>query len=141
MMEASSSNCAANPPSESVKLFVGGINESLKEEEIRDYFAKFGQVKEVVVVKDKTTGIFRGFGFVEFVDPDSAERALNEKEHAIGDRTVRFFLIIFSVLSMKIRVASARFLLFCGMLVMCFVVRLLYCLMKSEVFSCVFDLW
>ena len=98
MMETSSSNCAANPPSEAAKLFVGGSNESLKEEEIRDYFAKFGEVKEVIVVKDKTTGNGREFGFVEFLDPDSAERALNEKEHAIGERTVRFFFKLLSVL-------------------------------------------
>lgn len=90
-MDTSSSNSTANLPSEPVKLFVGGINESFKEEEIRDYFAKFGEVKEVVVVKDKASGNVRGFGFVEFADPDSAERALSEKEHAIGDRKVIFF--------------------------------------------------
>lgn len=87
-METSSSNSAPNLSRETVKLFVGRINESLKEEEIRDHFAKFGEVKEVVVVKDKATGNVRGFGFVEFLDPASAERALTEREHAIGDRVV-----------------------------------------------------
>ncbi|ONK64845.1 uncharacterized protein A4U43_C07F30580 [Asparagus officinalis] len=84
-METSSSNSAPNFSPESTKLFVGGINERFKEEEIRDYFTEFGEVKEVVVVKDRVTGNVRGFGFVEFLDPDSAEKALKVKEHAIGE--------------------------------------------------------
>ncbi|ONK64843.1 uncharacterized protein A4U43_C07F30560 [Asparagus officinalis] len=87
-METSSSNSAPNFSPESTKLFVGEIDGSFKEEEIKDYFTKFGEVKEVVVVKDRVTGNVRGFGFVEFLDPDSVEKALKEKEHAIGERRV-----------------------------------------------------
>lgn len=70
------------------KLFVGGINDSLNDEEIKDYFGKFGEVKDLVVVKDKVTGIPKGFGFVEFSDPTSAQKALDEQVHKIGERNV-----------------------------------------------------
>lgn len=70
------------------KLFVGGINDSFNEEEIKGYFGKFGEVKDLVLVKDRVSGNARGFGFVEFVDPNSAKKALDEPVHKIGERNV-----------------------------------------------------
>ncbi|KAJ6847011.1 RNA-binding protein Musashi-like protein 2-like [Iris pallida] len=79
---------AAAPSSDLGKLFVGGIVEGMKEEEIRDHFAKFGELKEVVLVKDRVTGNCRGFGFVQLSDPDAAEAALKEEDHSVGGRKI-----------------------------------------------------
>jgi hypothetical protein len=57
-----------------VKLFVGGMSWETTTEGLRDAFAKFGKIDDVVVILDRTTGRSRGFGFVTF------ERAIDAAE-------------------------------------------------------------
>ncbi|CAI7787088.1 unnamed protein product, partial [Closterium sp. NIES-53] len=67
------------------KLFIGGISWDTTEDRLRDYFQTYGEVREVVIMKDRTTGKARGFGFVIFADPDVADRVVLEK-HTIDGR-------------------------------------------------------
>ncbi|XP_058260889.1 deleted in azoospermia-like [Hemibagrus wyckioides] len=46
-------------------LFVGGIDMKVEENEIRDFFARFGTVKEVKIITYRG-GICKGYGFVYF---------------------------------------------------------------------------
>ncbi|KAH7523763.1 hypothetical protein FEM48_Zijuj06G0046600 [Ziziphus jujuba var. spinosa] len=69
------------------KLFVGGISRDTSEDTLKDHFDKYGAVMGSVVAKDKTTKNPRGFGFVWFSDPSSADKALTDT-HVIGGRTV-----------------------------------------------------
>ncbi|KAE8656504.1 Heteroproteinous nuclear ribonucleoprotein 1 [Hibiscus syriacus] len=69
------------------KLFIGGISCGTNEDRLREYFETFGEVVEAVIMKDRTTGRARGFGFVVFADPAIAERVVM-KEHMIDGRTV-----------------------------------------------------
>ncbi|XP_073006390.1 heterogeneous nuclear ribonucleoprotein 1-like isoform X1 [Typha latifolia] len=88
---SSSSSLSSSPSSEKGKLFVGGISSETREEALMEHFKKYGEVKEVVVMRDRNTGNGRGFAFVQFLDPQAAERALEEKEkekHVIRGRTV-----------------------------------------------------
>lgn len=48
-------------------LFVGGIDMKVDETEIRDFFARFGAVKEVKIITYRG-GICKGYGFVYFSD-------------------------------------------------------------------------
>ncbi len=49
-----------------VRLFVGNIPHSCSENELRDWFEERGQsVASSMVIRDRTTGHSRGFGFVE----------------------------------------------------------------------------
>ena len=57
------------------KLFVGGLNWKLRGKELREEFSKFGEVAFARVKLDKETGKSRGFGFVEFVNPEDAAKA------------------------------------------------------------------
>ncbi|KAK0599419.1 hypothetical protein LWI29_005132 [Acer saccharum] len=57
------------------------------EEKLRDYFNNYGEVSQAVIMRDKTTGRPRGFGFVVFSDPFVLDLALHEK-HTIDGRTV-----------------------------------------------------
>lgn len=78
------------------KLFIGGISWDTDEERLREYFGNYGEVVEAVIMRDRTTGRARGFGFVVFADPAVAERVILEK-HVIDGRTVRissFFSLI-----------------------------------------------
>ncbi|XP_010941956.1 heterogeneous nuclear ribonucleoprotein 1 [Elaeis guineensis] len=86
---SSSAPSMSSPVSEQGKLFVGGISSETREEVLVDHFKKYGEVKEVVVMRDRITGNCRGFGFVKFLDPQVAERVLQEKKkHVILGRTV-----------------------------------------------------
>ena len=69
------------------KLFIGGISWDTNEDRLRQYFQGFGDVVEAVIMKDRTTGRARGFGFVVFADASVAERVVMEK-HVIDGRTV-----------------------------------------------------
>ena len=69
------------------KLFIGGISWDTDEERLKEYFGKFGEVIEAVIMRDRATGRARGFGFVVFADPAVAERVIMDK-HTIDGRTV-----------------------------------------------------
>uniref|UniRef100_H3B3H3 Cold inducible RNA binding protein n=2 Tax=Latimeria chalumnae TaxID=7897 RepID=H3B3H3_LATCH len=58
------------------KLFVGGLSFDTSEQGLEEVFCKYGQVSEVVVIKDRETGRSRGFGFVTFENPEDAKDAL-----------------------------------------------------------------
>ncbi|MGH0190271.1 UNVERIFIED_CONTAM: hypothetical protein FKN15_043821 [Acipenser sinensis] len=58
------------------KLFVGGLSFDTNEQGLEDVFAKYGQISEVVVIKDRDTQRSRGFGFVTFENPDDAKDAM-----------------------------------------------------------------
>eukprot|EP00656_Telonema_subtile_P004397 TRINITY_DN11_c0_g1_i3.p1 TRINITY_DN11_c0_g1~~TRINITY_DN11_c0_g1_i3.p1 ORF type:complete len:362 (-),score=55.83 TRINITY_DN11_c0_g1_i3:268-1353(-) len=71
------------------KIFLGGLPASSTEQSLEAYFAKFGEVQEILIMKDRNTGVARGFGFCTFVNPDSAAAALQEsKTHQIDDKRV-----------------------------------------------------
>lgn len=69
------------------KLFIGGISWETTEEKLQDYFSQYGDVLQTVVMRDKTTGRPRGFGFVVFKDPSILDSVLQDK-HTIDGRTV-----------------------------------------------------
>ena len=69
------------------KLFIGGISWETTEEKLKEYFENYGDVVQIVVMRDKTTGRPRGFGFVVFSNPSILDRVLQDK-HTIDARTV-----------------------------------------------------
>jgi len=72
------------------KVFVGGLEWALTEDDLAEEFGRVGEVKSAKVITDRETGRSRGFGFVEFVDPESVEAsitALDQRE--LNGRTIR----------------------------------------------------
>ncbi|KAL4558632.1 hypothetical protein LXL04_036833 [Taraxacum kok-saghyz] len=69
------------------KLFLGGIAWDTTEERLSDYFGKYGDVSQTVIMRDKITGRPRGFGFVMFSDPSVIDSVLQDR-HAIDGRNV-----------------------------------------------------
>lgn len=46
------------------KVFVGGLAWETQNEVMREYFDKYGEILEAVIISDKITGRSKGYGFV-----------------------------------------------------------------------------
>uniref|UniRef100_A0A7S1EPW2 RRM domain-containing protein n=1 Tax=Timspurckia oligopyrenoides TaxID=708627 RepID=A0A7S1EPW2_9RHOD len=78
---------ASSENPEGVKVFVGGLSWETSEDVLRDYFERFGKVLDALVMRDRTTGKPRGFGFVTFASEDTA-RIVSAEPHQIDGRQV-----------------------------------------------------
>jgi RNA recognition motif-containing protein len=58
------------------KLYVGSLPYSVTEDQLRELFATYGEVASVRIITDKFTGQSKGFGFVEMVNGDDAQKAI-----------------------------------------------------------------
>jgi len=59
-------------------IFVGNLNYSATEDEVRQMFEQFGTVDRVSLITDRDTGRPRGFGFVEMPNDEEGDRAIEE---------------------------------------------------------------
>ena len=73
----------------SKKMYVGNLPFSSTEDDLRDLFSQYGEVKSANIIYDRESGRSRGFGFVEMAEDsaESAMEALNGNE--FGGRTLR----------------------------------------------------
>lgn len=46
------------------KLFIGGVSFSTNDEDFFKYFAKYGELEDCVLIREKDTGQSRGFGLI-----------------------------------------------------------------------------
>ncbi|ORM41161.1 Flowering time control protein FCA [Babesia sp. Xinjiang] len=67
--------CAPAPPVE-IKLFVARIPKTYEEAEIRKMFEEFGEVKDVVIIRDKATNAHKCCAFVRMVSISQADAAI-----------------------------------------------------------------
>ncbi|NIA23283.1 MAG: RNA-binding protein [Proteobacteria bacterium] len=73
-----------------MNIYVGNISYNLTEDELKEAFAKYGEVTSVKIISDKYSGRSKGFGFVEMsvdADAEKAINALNETE--LKDRNIK----------------------------------------------------
>ncbi|MDH4230724.1 MAG: RNA-binding protein [Nitrospirota bacterium] len=60
------------------KLYVGNISFKATEEDVRELFARSGDVESVKIITDAHTGNPKGFGFVEMANEEDAKKAIDE---------------------------------------------------------------
>jgi len=60
-----------------MNIYVGNVLREATEDDLRQAFEAFGQVTSIKIIKDRYTGISRGFGFVEMPDYQEAKSALS----------------------------------------------------------------
>ncbi|XP_014233962.1 RNA-binding protein squid-like isoform X1 [Trichogramma pretiosum] len=70
------------------KLFVGGLTRNTTENELKEYFTKFGEIESVSIKIDPYTGISRGFAFMVFNNPKAIDKLLSSGDHYINKRKV-----------------------------------------------------
>ena len=59
-----------------MKLFVAGLPYDFDDEELMEFFEKFGKVNSAKVAIDKATGKSRGFAFVDMANEEEAKEAI-----------------------------------------------------------------
>ncbi|KAJ0096460.1 hypothetical protein Patl1_28693 [Pistacia atlantica] len=67
------------------KLVVLGIPWDVDTDGLREYMTKFGDLEDCIVMKDRSTGRSRGFGYVTFASAEDAKTAM-AAENFLGNR-------------------------------------------------------
>ncbi|XP_076675700.1 RNA-binding protein 6 isoform X4 [Andrena cerasifolii] len=86
--EIVASGSPAEVPNDPGKMFIGGLSWQTSPESLREYFTKYGDVTEVMVMKDPTTRRSRGFGFITFTDPASVDKVLAQGNHELDGKKI-----------------------------------------------------
>jgi len=73
---------------DSRKLFVGGLSWDTYENDLKEYFSKYGTVENVNLKKDPYTQKSRGFAFVLFKDMEPLDKVLDGSTHEIKGKKV-----------------------------------------------------
>ncbi|KAL9246240.1 hypothetical protein vseg_019802 [Gypsophila vaccaria] len=60
------------------KIFVGGIPTSVSEDELSDFFSKFGPIREHQIMRDHASNRSRGFGFITFDSEEAVDELLSK---------------------------------------------------------------
>ncbi len=58
------------------KLYVGNLAEAVTEDDLMANFSEIGKVVSLAIIRDKVTGLSRGFGFVEMATEALAQEAI-----------------------------------------------------------------
>jgi len=70
-------------------LFVGNLNSETTEEELRQLFEAYGQIAQVHIIRDRGSGLPRGFAFVQMTNDEEARKAIEALNGSIlRDRTL-----------------------------------------------------
>ncbi|KAL7855688.1 hypothetical protein AOLI_G00192920 [Acnodon oligacanthus] len=77
-----SNNCTSPVESTGIEdsktnLIVNYLPQNMTQEELKSLFGSIGEIESCKLVRDKITGQSLGYGFVNYVDPKDAEKAIN----------------------------------------------------------------
>lgn len=75
-------------PEQFRKLFIGGLDYRTTDESLKKHFEQWGQIVDVVVMKDPKTRKSRGFGFVTYARAYMVDEAQAARPHRVDGREV-----------------------------------------------------
>ena len=61
-----------------IRIYVGNLAKSTTQDEITALFAQEGEVKSVDLIKDRDSGLSKGFAFVTMTSQESADKAISK---------------------------------------------------------------
>ena len=69
------------------KLYIGNLAYNTSEDDLQSLFTQSGTVSSVALIKDRTTGMSKGFAFVEMDSRDNAQKAITMfNEYMLNER-------------------------------------------------------
>jgi len=73
-----------------MNIYVSNLSFNVKDEDLKEFFAPYGEVTSAKVIMDKLTNQSRGFGFVEMPDEAASKKAITELDGAtVENRTIK----------------------------------------------------
>ncbi|MFC2119580.1 RNA recognition motif domain-containing protein [Bacteroidota bacterium] len=60
-----------------MNIYVGNLAQNVQEEDLNTLFSQHGKVQSVKIIQDMYTKISKGFGFVEMLANEEAQKALD----------------------------------------------------------------
>nr|ALS04680.1 RNA-binding protein squid [Pseudodiaptomus poplesia] len=94
MAEASENHTEAGQPiialgdEDDRKLFVGGLPQDATQDDISQHFKTFGEIENINLKTDQSSGRSRGFAFVLYKTVESLSSAIEAKEHTVKGKVV-----------------------------------------------------
>jgi len=61
-----------------MNIYVSNLSFAVQDEDLKGFFAEYGDVSSAKVIMDKYTNRSKGFGFVEMPDDTAAQKAIAE---------------------------------------------------------------
>ncbi|MFM8710883.1 MAG: RNA recognition motif domain-containing protein [Sphingomonadales bacterium] len=73
-----------------MNIYVSNLPFAVTDEDLRSYFADYGEVSSAKIIMDKYTNRSKGFGFVEMTDDAAAQKVIGELDGAtVEGRAIR----------------------------------------------------
>ncbi|KXI30670.1 RNA recognition motif domain-containing protein [Paraglaciecola hydrolytica] len=73
-----------------MKILVRNLDRETTEDELNRAFSAFGKVQSCAIVREKTNGLSKGFGFVEMPKPGDAKAAVKSlNDSMLGANKIR----------------------------------------------------
>jgi RNA recognition motif-containing protein len=73
-----------------MNIYVSNLSFNVKDEDLREVFAPYGEVTSAKVIMDKATNQSRGFGFIEMSDDTASKKAIAELDGtSLDNRSIK----------------------------------------------------
>lgn len=59
-----------------MNMYVGNLSFSVSEDDLKEVFSEFGEIKSIKIIKDRYSGQSKGFGFVDMPSNSEADKAI-----------------------------------------------------------------
>lgn len=70
------------------KIYVGQLPSAITEDDLKSHFASYGEINEINLPTDRKTGQTKGYAFISFAGPESAEAALAENDKELLEQSI-----------------------------------------------------
>jgi RNA recognition motif-containing protein len=68
-----------------MNIYVSNLSFAVRDEDLKEFFAEYGEVSSAKVIMDKVSNRSRGFAFVEMPDDTAAQKAIQDLDGATVD--------------------------------------------------------
>jgi RNA recognition motif-containing protein len=73
-----------------MNIYVSNLGFNVQDEDLKEFFAPYGEVTSAKIINDRESGKSRGFGFVEMSDEAASKKAIAELDGAtVEGRTIK----------------------------------------------------
>ncbi len=71
------------------RIYVGNLPYSVTDDQLREFFTKYGQIDDIKLITDYQTGRSKGFGFITYASSDEAQASLAADGEELDGRKLK----------------------------------------------------